>query len=263
MARLDTYLSDRGFFSSRERAKQAIISGGVSVNGAVVTKPACDVSDEDDIILTVGEQKYVGRGGFKLEGAIEHFKIDLKGLTCADFGASTGGFTDCMLRYGAKKVFSSDVGHGQLDEKLLSDSRVVNIEGVNVKDIDENTFFDDIIDFVAADLSFISVKFAITAAQRILSSGKSAVFLIKPQFEAGKSAIGKHGIVKDKSAHVQVLKDVFSYANGVGFAVIGIIPSPIKGGDGNREYLMYCEKDGTSEYIPDFKRIACEAFSID
>ncbi|MCD7732646.1 MAG: TlyA family RNA methyltransferase [Oscillospiraceae bacterium] len=260
MPRLDYYLTSNGYFSSRERAKEAIKNCEVTVNGKVYCKPALDVSDNDVFNFTGAQLKYVGRGGLKLEAAISAFNIELNELTCADLGASTGGFTDCMLQNGAKKVYSIDVGHGQLAEKLLNDSRVVNIEGVNVKDVAISTT-GETVDFVTADLSFISVKFAISATVKILKADGRAVFLIKPQFEAGKEAIGKGGIVKSKSAHIRVLQDIYDYLLPNGFNVIGIIPSPIKGGDGNIEYLAYCTRDSESNIAPDFNEIVNSAFS--
>ncbi len=260
MQRLDHYLTSNGYFSSRERAKEAIKGGEVSVNGKVCLKPALDVSDSDIIYYSGTQLKYVGRGGLKLEAAINSFGIKLIGLTCADLGASTGGFTDCMLQNAAAKVYSIDVGHGQLAEKLLNDNRVINIEGVNVKDV-AISLIGEAVDFVTADLSFISVKFAISAAVNILKKDGKAVFLVKPQFEAGKAAVGKGGIVKNKSAHIRVLNDIYGFLGSNGFKVAGIIPSPIKGGDGNIEYLAYCMKHCESYAMPDFAEIVNSAFS--
>ncbi len=262
MPRLDYYLTSNGYFSSRERAKEAIKSGSISVNGKVCTKPALEVSESDTVNFTGTQLKYVGRGGLKLEAAINSFDIKLDGLICADLGASTGGFTDCMLQNGADKVYSIDVGHGQLSEKLLLDNRVINIEGVNVKDVTIDTT-GETLDFVTADLSFISVKFAISAAAKILKESGKAVFLIKPQFEAGKAAIGKGGIVKDRSVHFKVLEDIYGFLISNGFEVAGIIPSPIKGGDGNIEYLAYCirQSELSNSLMPDFKEIINNAFS--
>ncbi|MCD8108091.1 MAG: TlyA family RNA methyltransferase [Oscillospiraceae bacterium] len=260
MPRLDHYLTSNGYFSSRERAKESIKNGEITVNGRVCTKPAFDVSDSERVDFIGTQLKYVGRGGLKLEAAINTFDINLSGLTCVDLGASTGGFTDCMLQYGAKKVYSIDVGHGQLAEKLLLDSKVINIEGTNVKEVSLETT-GEAVDFVTADLSFISVRFAISAAVKILSENGKAVFLIKPQFEAGQASIGKGGIVKDKSAHVKVLKDIYSFLISNGFQVAGIIPSPIKGGDGNIEYLAYCTRNSECIYIPNFDEIVNIAFS--
>lgn len=262
MPRLDYYLTSNGYFSSRERAKEAIKSGQISVNGKVCSKPALEVSGTDKIDFLGSKLKYVGRGELKLEEAVNAFGIELSGLTCADLGASTGGFTDCMLQNGAEKVYSIDVGHGQLAEKLLDDERVVNIEGVNVKDVSISTT-GEAVDFVTADLSFISVKFAISAAVKILKSSGEAVFLIKPQFEAGREAVGKGGIVKSKSTHMRVLEDIYGYLVLNGFEVAGIVPSPIKGGDGNIEYLAYCTRNHGSSMAPDFAEIVNKAFSID
>ncbi|MCD7823828.1 MAG: TlyA family RNA methyltransferase [Oscillospiraceae bacterium] len=260
MPRLDYYLTSNGYFSSRERAKDAIKKGEITVNGEVCSKPALEVSDSDKIDFLGTQLRYVGRGGLKLEAAIKAFKITFDRLICADLGASTGGFTDCMLQNGAAKVFSIDVGHGQLADKLLTDKRVINTEGVNVKDVTIDTTGEPV-DFVTADLSFISVKFAITAAAKILKEDGKAVFLIKPQFEAGRDAIGKGGIVKDKPAHIRVLMDIYSFLSSGGFGIIGIIPSPIKGGDGNIEYLAYCMRNCESLSAPDFSEIVNSAFS--
>ncbi len=262
MPRLDYYLTSNGYFSSRERAKEAIRNGQISVNSKLCSKPALEVSDTDKVDFLGSKLKYVGRGGLKLEEAISTFGIELSGFTCADLGASTGGFTDCMLQNGAEKVYSIDVGHGQLAEKLLDDKRVVNIEGVNVKDVSISTTGEDV-DFVTADLSFISVRFAISAAVKIMKNSGEAVFLIKPQFEAGREAVGKGGIVKSKSAHIRVLDDIYGYLVTNGFEVAGIIPSPIKGGDGNIEYLAYCTRNHGSSTASDFTEIVNKAFSID
>ncbi len=260
MPRLDYYLTSNGYFSSRERAKEAIKKEEISVNGKVCTKPALEISDGDSVTYSGTQLKYVGRGGLKLEAAIYAFGITLNGLICADLGASTGGFTDCMLQNGVARVYSIDVGHAQLAEKLLTDSRVVNIEGVNVKDVALDTT-GETVDFVTADLSFISVKFAISAAKKIVKPDGKAVFLIKPQFEAGRAAIRKGGIVRDKYAHVKVLEDIYGYLISSDFNVKGIIPSPIKGGDGNIEYLAYCTKEHENCLKPDFSEIVNKAFS--
>ena len=231
------------------------------VNGVMATKPSLEVSESDTITYCGEAEKYVGRGGLKLDGAIERFNIDLGGLVCADLGASTGGFTDCMLAHGAKLVYAIDVGHDQLDRKLVDDPRVVNIEGVNVKDVTRDTVDNSTIDFVCADLSFISVRYAVYAAQRLLDNGEKAVLLIKPQFEAGKENISKGGIVKNKKVHIDVLQGVFSMVMQSGFSILGLTPSPIKGGDGNVEYLIYVEKSDAPASLPiDFKKTVEEGF---
>lgn len=260
-ARLDAELVRRGLATSRERAKEYIHSGSVTVNGTPAHKPSDTVSDSDDIKLIGETLKYVGRGGLKLEGAVKAFGIDLCGKTCLDIGASTGGFTDCMLQYGAVKVYAVDVGHDQLAEKLKSDARVVNIEGVNVKDLTPELISEPI-DFISADLSFISVRYAADAAIRILKPSGEAVLLIKPQFEAGRKNLSKTGIVRDKKVHVEVLESLCGYFQSIGFSVKDVIPSPIKGGDGNIEYLAHLVKsDAFTSHSPDYKSIVQIAFS--
>lgn len=259
--RLDAELVRRGLATGRERAKEYIQSGSVAVNGVPAKKPSETVSECDDIKLVGETMKYVGRGGLKLEGALNAFSIDLHGKICLDIGASTGGFTDCMLQNGAQKVYAVDVGHGQLAEKLKSDSRVVNIEGVNVKDLTSD-LISEAIDFVCADLSFISVRYAADAAKLMLSDGGESVLLIKPQFEAGRRNLSKTGIVRDKKVHADVLESLCGYFRSLGFTVNGVVVSPIKGGDGNIEYLVHLVKSKvfTSDNI-DYKAIVSSAFS--
>lgn len=243
--RLDLFTVENGLIKSRERAKEMIKSGNVTVNGKIVTKASADVSEADKVEITGGELPYVGRGGLKLETAINAFKIRLDGLVCMDIGASTGGFTDCMLKNNAAKVYAVDVGHGQLDEALRSDSRVVNMEKTNIKDVSAD-FFGDEIGFISADVSFISVTQIFPKISELLS-GEYAAVLIKPQFEAGRSNIGKNGIVKDKKVHCSVIKQVSVSAAENGLSSMGIIPSPITGGDGNIEYLLYLRKVPSGE----------------
>lgn len=240
-ARLDAELVARGLATSRERAKEYILAGMVNVNGKAAEKPSCTVYNDDKLEIIGETLKFVGRGGLKLEGAIKAFGLNLNGRTCLDIGASTGGFTDCMLQNGAKKVYAADVGHDQLAESLRADPRVVNLEGVNVKTLTPDLFAEQI-DFVTADLSFISVRFAADASSEILADGGEAVFLIKPQFEAGRSRIAKGGIVKDKAAHIEVLRTLCEHFTKLGFSIEGIVPSPIRGGDGNIEYLAHLVK---------------------
>lgn len=262
MQRLDIELIARGIAPSREKAKQYIQSGKVLVNGKVISKPSYPVG-EADIIHYVGEsEKYVGRGGLKLEKAITAFNINISRRICLDLGASTGGFTDCMLQNGASKVYAVDVGHGQLAKKLVDDERVINIEGVNVKDLSDD-IIDDSPDFVSTDLSFISVKYGAEAAFKLMKPGAEAVFLIKPQFEAGKANISKGGIVKDKKVHISVLSSVTDDFCRIGFSVIGLTPSPIKGGDGNIEYLAHCLKaDTITKKSFDYSAIVAQAFAM-
>lgn len=259
MIRLDSELVMRRLAPGRERAKEYIKSGKVSVNGVVQLKPSFEVL-EDDAIICTAEEKYVGRGGLKLEKAMKFFDLSLSDAVCVDLGASTGGFTDCMLQNGAKKVYSIDVGHGQLAKKLIDDSRVVNIEGVNVKDVTPDTIGGVTPDFVCADLSFISVRYAAHAAYRLLGAGGRAVMLIKPQFEAGQHNISKGGIVKDKEVHKSVLSDTVNYISGIGFSVRSITFSPIRGGDGNIEYLALVVKESVSSAVLDYRQIVSDAF---
>lgn len=261
MQRLDIELVVRGIAPSREKAKQYIQNGKILVDGKAVAKPSFSVDEANDISYIGESERYVSRGGLKLERALDAFKIDLARRICVDLGASTGGFTDCMLQNGADKVYSIDVGHGQLAKKLIEDDRVINIEGVNVKEASRD-LLDEPPGFASCDLSFISLKYGAQAAYRLLANGSEAVFLIKPQFEAGKSNIAKGGIVKDRKVHILVLSTITDSLCEIGFSVKGLIPSPIKGGDGNIEYLVYCEKTDTvtKEHF-DYSEIVAKAFS--
>ncbi len=260
MSRLDSELVRLGLAQSRERAKEYILAGGIYVNGVPAKKPSDEVSG-GDLIENRGESlKYVGRGGLKLEKALAEFGIGLSGAVCLDIGASTGGFTDCMLQSGAAFVYAVDVGHGQLAEKLVCDSRVENREGVNVKDLRADSFPKKI-DFIASDLSFISCKFAADAAAKILAPGGSAVILLKPQFEAGRENISKGGIVKNIKTHISVAESILNYFSSLNFAVAGFTPSPIRGGDGNIEYLCHIVKqNGFTAHKIDVAAVCAEAF---
>lgn len=236
--RLDVHLTSNGFFKSRTYSQKAIESGEVFVNGKVVRKSSFLVDDNDKVDVTSEIPEFVGRGGYKLKAAISQFGLNLNGLVCADLGASTGGFTDCLLQNGVKKVYAVDVGKDQLDSKLLNDERVINIEGMNVRDIDEKTF-EESMDFVCADLSFISLSYALRPIKSILKLGGEAAVLIKPQFEAGKSALNKNGIVKNPKDHIYSLNKICNECKLIGLTVKSVIYSPIAGGDGNKEYLLY------------------------
>ncbi len=235
-------LYERGFTDSREKAKKLINGGSVAVNGKVVKKAGYNVSEDDVVELCGAVMPYVSRGGFKLEKAISVFDINLSGLVCADIGASTGGFTDCMLQNGAAKVYSVDVGSNQLSYKLQSDSRVINLEKTNFRYIDKSIFADRV-DFCSVDVSFISLKHILPNLFEILKPNGSAVCLIKPQFEAGRENIGKNGVVKEFSIHISVIENIYDFAIETGFSVAGIDYSPIKGPQGNIEYLINLSKD--------------------
>lgn len=222
---------------SRNVAQQLIKDGIVFVNGKSIKKTAFGV-EETDIIEIKGElPKYVGRGGIKLEKAIDCFNIRLNGLVCVDVGASTGGFTDCMLQNGAGVVYAVDVGSNQLDEKLRNDSRVISLENTDIRKIEGK--IPEKADFITADVSFISLKTVLPDIKKLIKDGGTAVTLIKPQFEVGRSGLGKRGVVKNPSLREKSVNDVREFAEALGFRCEGLIESPIVGGDGNIEYLMY------------------------
>lgn len=256
--RLDIYLSEKGFVKSRETAKRMISEGGVSVNGSIVTKPSKDISENDKVELCAPLPKYVGRGGLKLEKALECFDLSVNGLVCMDIGASTGGFTDCMLQSGAEYVYAVDVGHGQLDEKLLRSPRVRNMEGVNIKDISPEDM-DREIRFISADVSFISLKKVIPKIYELLADKGTAVMLVKPQFECGRADIGKNGIVRSEKVHKAVLGDIIAFCNSSGLSVTGADYSPIQGGDGNIEYLICAVKGGGTAKPVDCAKVTSAA----
>ncbi len=246
--RLDILLVNKGFFQSRERAKTAIMSGDVYVNGGISDKAGTKIDADAEITVKNDQCPYVGRGGYKLEKALRSFDIDLLGAVAMDIGASTGGFTDCMLQNGAAKVYSVDVGYGQLDWKLRNDERVVNMEKVNVRYLDPDTISDRM-DFVSVDVSFISLKLIFPVVRQLLKEGSYLVSLIKPQFEAGRSQVGKKGIVKDKAVHREVLQNVLGYAAANGLKPLDLTFSPMTGAKGNIEYLL---KAVRTDEISDF-----------
>lgn len=257
--RIDCYLVENKIVKSRERAKEHIKNGDVFINGKTVVKPSAEVTEDDKVDFKGAVLKYVGRGGLKLEKAVEVFGIDLNGRICMDIGASTGGFTDCMLQNGAKYVYAVDVGHDQLDEKLCIDSRVCNMEKTNFTEIfTEN--FDPYPNFFSVDVSFVSLKKIIPKLSEFMKEGSSAAVLIKPQFEAGKADIGKNGIVKDKKVHLRVLNELTAFFLQNGLSVKALDFSPISGGDGNIEYLSYVVRNDDRCYDIDIKNVVDEAF---
>lgn len=242
--RLDVLLVERGVVTGRDKAKAVIMAGLVYTDGQKVTKAGTMV-ETDAVIEYRGEQmKFVSRGGYKLERAMKVFPITLEDCICMDIGASTGGFSDCMLQCGAKKVYAVDVGYGQLDWKLRTDERVVNMERTNIRYVEQ---LDETLDFISVDVSFISLKLVLPTAARLLGENGSGVCLIKPQFEAGRNQVGKGGVVRDKAVHRQVIEQVIGYANENGFSVGGLDYSPIKGPKGNIEYLLYITKKAQPE----------------
>ena len=259
MARLDVYLTENGLAQSREKAKQLISAGRVTVNGKAVSKPSAAVSESDEIAVSEGKD-YVGRGALKLLKAFEVFPIDVKGKKCADIGASTGGFTQVLLEKGASSVWAVDVGHGQLDKSLASDSRVINCEGVNVRYLPADYFRFEA-GFACCDLSFISLTNIIPALSAALPDGAEIVTLIKPQFEAGKAALGKNGIVRDKKKHIETLEKLCAFFLSEGLSLCGLDYSPISGGDGNIEYLAYLRKGTYPIFTYDLKNTVDNAFA--
>lgn len=249
--RLDVLVFKNGFVESREKAKTLIMTGNVFVNGQREDKPGTTF-DEEKSVITVKDNslKYVSRGGLKLEKAMSAFDVKLEGYTCMDIGASTGGFTDCMLQNGAVKVYSIDVGHGQLAWKLRCDERVVCMEKTNFRYLEPENI-DAVVDFASVDVSFISLSKILPPAYKIIRDGAHMVCLIKPQFEAGRELVGKKGVVRDKKVHIQVIKDVIGYALETGFAVDALDYSPIRGPEGNIEYLLYIEKRVVENNISD------------
>ena len=241
--RLDVALVNRGLVESREKGRALIMAGSVYVNGQKAFKAGESIKDGMNIEIRGAKLKYVSRGGLKLEKSLEVFPINLTDKVCADIGASTGGFTDCMLQNGAKKVYAVDVGSGQLAWKLRSDERVVNMERTNVRYLDFD-LIQDKIEFVSIDVSFISLKLVLPVVYELLADGGELVALIKPQFEAGREEVGKKGVVRDASVHRSVIENITSFAYETGFCVNGLDFSPIKGPEGNIEYLMYVSKNG-------------------
>ena len=238
--RLDIVLTQLRLAKSRTSAQEMIKEGSVSVNGSIITK-ASEKVDSDIDSIAVSEhssvEKYVGRGGFKLETAINQYGIDLNEKICLDIGASTGGFTDCMLKNGAKKVFAVDVGTNQLAESLRNDNRVISLEKLDIRKADKEVY--EKVDFISIDVSFISLKCILPELRRFSSDNAYCVALIKPQFENGKVKNGKNGVIKDPKVHKRIVDDICLFSQGLGFSDIKTVPSSILGGDGNKEFLMY------------------------
>ena len=236
--RLDQLVFDRGFTESRERAKTTVMSGLVFVNGQRMDKPGTPVSP-DAVIEVRGEAlPFVSRGGFKLDKALKVFPIDVLGKVCIDCGASTGGFTDVLLQHGAARVYAVDVGYGQLAWKLRSDERVVNLERTNLRYVTREQIPEEL-DLAVMDLSFISIRLVLPAVKALLKDGADIVCLIKPQFEAGREEVGKKGVVRDEAVHREVVQEIVDFAPSVGLSVLGLDYSPIKGPEGNIEYLCH------------------------
>ncbi|MDE6020774.1 MAG: TlyA family RNA methyltransferase [Ruminococcus sp.] len=259
MARLDVELITRGIACSRARAQELIKGGQIKLDGIVCTKPSKQTDEKSEITMEGEGLAYVGRGGLKLERAVRLFDIALDGLICMDIGASTGGFTDFMIQNGAEKVYAVDVGHGQLADKLRQDIRVINLEGTDIRTLDTDIISEPV-DFISADVSFISLTFILPHIARFLKKNGTAIVLIKPQFEAGRENIGKNGIVKSRSVHMNVLVRIKEELSKNGLSFVSLCPSPVRGGSGNIEYLAaMCNSDKPDAAV-DLKAVIEEAF---
>ena len=262
--RLDVLVTEQGFFETREKAKRSIMAGIVKVNNEIMDKPGTKVP-LDAIIEVKGElHPFVSRGGLKLLKAIETFDIDLKNKVVIDIGASTGGFTDCSLQYGAKEVYALDVGYGQLAWSLRQDSRVHVMERTNFRYLKKEDLVSFQPNFATIDVSFISLKIILDHLTTIIKDEGQIVSLIKPQFEAGKDQVGKHGIVKDPKVHMQVLQKVISFALEKGYEPLGLTYSPIKGGEGNIEFLLYSKYHalGHSKKMEEYQELITETVQL-
>ncbi len=250
--RIDIYLYENGYAQSREKARALIMAGEVSIDGRVCSKASAVVTGEQ-IVKVKESDAFVSRGGKKLQKAIDSFGLNLYGATAIDVGASTGGFTDCMLRSGAAHVYAVDVGYGQLAWRLRQDSRVCVMERQNARYL-EPEMFERPISFASIDVSFISLKLILPSLKKILTPPYTIVALIKPQFEAGRDNVGKKGVVRDKSVHFDVIRSVLDFSEEMGFVLCGLDYSPIKGPEGNIEYLA-CFCDGGEKITPDIQRV--------
>ena len=249
--RLDRYLVRNKIVSSRERAKEMILAGQILLDGCPAVKPSALIDPESPPhVRVIGDiLKYVSRGGLKMEKALECFPVNVKDKVCLDGGASSGGFTDCMLMNGAEKVFAVDVGRGQLDGKLLADQRVISMEGTNLRDLTPDMLGEKV-DLISVDVSFISLTKVLLPLKSCLKPGGQMVCLIKPQFEAGKNRVGKKGVVKDSGVRKEVIKNVIAFARSIGLCAEGLTYSPVRGPEGNIEFLLYLTYDTESSDLP-------------
>ena len=245
--RLDSFIVEKGFIKSRERAKSLIMAGKVFVDNNLIDKPGTLIQKSAQIIIKKDENPFVSRGGLKLEKALKTIPLSVKNLTCLDIGASTGGFTDCLLQNGAKKVYAVDVGYGQLDWSLRQDNRVVVIERTNIRYMPYEKI-NNKLDIIVADTSFISLKIVIPSAEKFMKHGCIILALIKPQFEAGRNNVGKGGVVKDKTIRHNVINDLKFFFKNREYLVKNVIPSPILGSKGNKEYILYLNYKSTGCY---------------
>ncbi len=257
--RLDVLLVEKGLIPSREKAKAIIMSGIVYVNNQKADKAGMSIPEDSEIEVRGKTNSFVSRGGLKIEKALNYFEIDPDGLCCMDIGASTGGFTDCLLGKGARKVFSIDVGYGQLAWKLRQDPRVVCMERTNIRYVTPDMLEGEVPEFAVIDVSFISLKLVLPVVSRLLSEHGRVACLIKPQFEAGKGKVGKKGVVREPEIHLEVLQNFLENAHHAGFKVYNLTFSPIRGPEGNIEFLGYLGKDGEDSDALDLEALVAEA----
>ncbi|MCC5909930.1 MAG: TlyA family RNA methyltransferase [Clostridiaceae bacterium] len=244
--RLDTLLVEKGHFDSREKARRTIMAGLILVDNQKIDKPGTKVNEDATLTIKGNPIPYVSRGGLKLEKAIREFDISLQNKVCLDVGASTGGFTDCMLQNGAQKVYSIDVGYGQLDWKLRQDERVIVMERTNIRYVEPKEL-SDLGDFASIDVSFISLRLVLPVLRDLLNESGEIVALVKPQFEAGKDKVGKKGVVRDIHIHKEVVWDIITIAKKLDFSIVNFSYSPVKGPEGNIEYLLHLSKASESD----------------
>lgn len=262
--RLDKYLTDLGYFDSKSKAASAILAGHVKINDEYITKAGFQINPSKEYDIQVKSMPYVSRGGFKLKKALDTFPVKVNGRICLDAGASTGGFTDCLLQNGAKFVYAADVGYGQLDWKIRSDKRVKAIERTNLKICSFDNIYaenEPVADLLVSDLSFISLTKVLENLKKLLSPDfHEMICLIKPQFEAGKEKVEKGGVVKDKKVHTEVIENVINFAKNLGYTINGLTFSSIKGPSGNIEYLVWLSTENSNQ--PDYyiKTIVDSAF---
>lgn len=256
--RLDVLLTEQGYAETRSKAQAVIMSGLVYVDGQKADKPGISYEETVAIEVRGAVCPYVSRGGLKLEKALRDFGVKPDGYVCSDSGASTGGFTDCLLQQGAKKVFAIDVGYGQLDWKIRSDPRVVVMERTNIRYVTPEQIGEPL-DLSVVDVSFISLKIVLPAIKNLLKPTGQVLCLIKPQFEAGKDKVGKKGVVRDKSTHIEVLNDFVQLANELDFRILGLTFSPVKGPEGNIEFLGHLTLNDVEGITPDVNLVVNQA----
>ncbi len=256
--RLDVVLVEKGLAASREKAKALIMAGKVLVDNQKIDKAGTDINPDLPIRLLGQDIPYVSRGGLKLEKALQVFPVDLTDLVVADIGASTGGFVDCALQNGAKKVFAIDVGYNQLDWKLRTDARVVNMEKTNARYLEADSL-GEMVDVVTTDVSFISLEKILPPAMAFLKEGGHVLALIKPQFEAGKEKVGKKGVVRDPAVHQEVVEKILALCQDINLTVWGLDFSPVKGPEGNIEYLLWGRKQKDTDFVPDVAAVVAAA----